>query len=211
LLAIAHYLEALEWQKDFIRIHAVLGGKRRSPPAVVPRRRYVHRNATPTNQPATITPDRIDSIRDLVLGAKKFVEDYYIPDVMAIAPYYKNWFTLGEGLGNFLCYGDYSSGDQNDPENIPLPARHRPRSRPDQSLPVDPWEDPPESVAHSWYEYSGGDTNGLHPSVGETNPKYSGTKAPFDHLDVDKKYSWLKAPRYDGKPMEVGARSLVWS
>ena len=77
-------------------------------------------------------------------------------------------------------------------------------------LPVDPPKIT-ESVAHSWYEYSGGDANGLHPSQGETNPKYCGPKPPYDHLDVDAKYSWLKTPRYDGKPMEVGplARMVV--
>jgi hydrogenase large subunit len=50
-----------------------------------------------------------------------------------------------------------------------------------------------------------------HPSEGETNPKYTGPKPPYDHLDVDAKYSWLKTPRYDGKPMEVGplARMVV--
>jgi hydrogenase large subunit len=67
-----------------------------------------------------------------------------------------------------------------------------------------------ESVHSSWYEYSGGDID-KPPLQGETNPKYSGPKPPFDHLDVDKKYSWVKTPRYDGKPMEVGplARLVV--
>jgi hydrogenase large subunit len=66
-------------------------------------------------------------------------------------------------------------------------------------------------VTHSWYEYSDGDANGKHPAVGETKPKYTGPKPPFEFLEVDKKYSWLKAPRYDGKPMEVGplARMVV--
>ena len=77
-------------------------------------------------------------------------------------------------------------------------------------MPVDPAKIT-EFVNHSWYEYSDGDANGKHPSQGETNPKYSGPKPPYDFLDVDKKYSWLKTPRYDGKPMEVGplARMVV--
>ncbi len=208
LLAVAHYLEALEWQKDFIRIHAVLGGKNPHPQSFL-----VGGMATamdPNEPAATITPERIDFIRDLVRGAKKFVEDYYIPDVMAVAPYYKDWFGRGEGLGNFLCYGDYSSGNQNDPKTFLFPRGIVMGRDISKVLPVDPSKIT-ESVAHSWYDYSGGDTNGLHPSVGETNPKYSGPKAPFEHLDVDKKYSWLKAPRYDGKPMEVGplARMVV--
>jgi Ni,Fe-hydrogenase I large subunit len=67
-----------------------------------------------------------------------------------------------------------------------------------------------ESVHSSWYDYSDGDT-AKHPSKGETNPKYSGPKPPYDQLDVAGKYSWLKTPRYDGKAMEVGplARMVV--
>ena len=113
LLAVAHYLEALAWQKDFIRIHAVLGGKNPHPQTFL-----VGGMATamdPNEPDATINPERMSFILDLVKGAQKFVDQVYIPDVLAVAPYYKEWFGLGEGLGNFLCYGDYSSGNQKDP------------------------------------------------------------------------------------------------
>jgi hydrogenase large subunit len=208
LMAVAHYLEALAWQKDFIRIHAVLGGKNPHPQSFLVGGMST---AMDTNEPAAvINPERITFMRDLVRGAKKFVDEYYIPDVLAIAPLYKDWFTRGEGLGNFLSYGDYSSGDQNDPKTFLFPRGIVMGRDIGRVLPVDPAKIT-ESVAHSWYEYSGGDTNPLHPSHGETNPRYSGPKAPYDHLDVDQKYSWLKAPRYDGKPMEVGplARMVV--
>jgi hydrogenase large subunit len=68
-----------------------------------------------------------------------------------------------------------------------------------------------EYVTHSWYDYQNGDETPLHPSQGETRPHYTGPTPPFEHLEVDKKYSWLKAPRYQDKPMEVGplARVLV--
>jgi len=59
----------------------------------------------PDEPAAVINPERIVFMRDLVRGAKKFVEEYYIPDVLAIAPFYKDWFTRGEGVGNFLCKG----------------------------------------------------------------------------------------------------------
>ena len=67
-----------------------------------------------------------------------------------------------------------------------------------------------ESVSHAWYDSSDGD-KAQHPYDGETKPKYSGPKPPYEFLDVDKKYSWLKSPRYQGKPMEVGplARMVV--
>ncbi len=213
LMAVAHYLEALAWQKDFIRIHAVLGGKNPHPQSFLVGGMST---AMDPNEPAAvITPERIIFMRDLVRGALKFVNDYYIPDVLAIAPLYKDWFTRGEGLGNFLAYGDYSSsGDQNDPKTFLFPRGIVMGRDLSQVFPVDPHKIT-ESVAHSWYEYSSGgnldETGGKHPAIGETFPKYSGPKAPFDHLDVDAKYSWLKAPRYDGKPMEVGplARMVV--
>jgi Ni,Fe-hydrogenase I large subunit len=208
LMAVAHYLEALQWQKDFIRIHAILGGKNPHPQSFLVGGMST---AMDPNEPAAvINPERIDMMMDLVRGARKFVNDYYIPDVLAIAPFYKDWFSRGEGLGNFLSYGDYSSGDQNDPKSFLFPRGIVMGRDISKVLPVDPSKIT-ESIAHSWYEYSGGDGNGKHPSEGETNPKYTGPKAPYDHLDVDAKYSWLKAPRYDGKPMEVGplARMVV--
>lgn len=68
-----------------------------------------------------------------------------------------------------------------------------------------------EYIAHSWYSYPAEDAAGLHPSVGVTTPVYSGPQPPYDYLDIDKKYSWLKTPRYDNQSMEVGplARMLV--
>jgi len=208
LLAVAHYLEALAWQKDFIRIHAVLGGKNPHPQSFLVGGMST---AMDPNEPAAvINPERITFLRELVRGAKKFVDDYYIPDVLAIAPLYKDWFARGEGLGNFLSYGDYSSGDQSDPKSFLFPRGIVMGRDISKIFPVDPSKIT-ESVAHSWYEYTNGDGKGLHPSHGETKPKYVGPKAPYDHLDVDAKYSWLKAPRYDGKAMEVGplARMVV--
>ncbi len=206
LMAVAHYLEALAWQKDFIRIHAVLGGKNPHPQSFLVGGMTT---AMDPNEPAAvINPNTIAFMRDLVRGAKKFVEEYYIPDVLAIAPFYKDWFTRGEGLGNFLCYGDYSSSDEKDPKTFLFPRGIVMGRDLTKVLPVDPSKIT-EAIDHSWYEYSG--SSPKHPSQGETSPKYSGPKPPYDHLDVEAKYSWLKTPRYDGKPMEVGplARMIV--
>lgn len=206
LLAVAHYLEALAWQKDFIRLHAVLGGKNPHPQTFLVGGMTT---ALDANEPfAVVNPERITFLRDLVKGARKFVEQVYVPDVLAIAPLYKDWFSRGEGVGNFLCYGDYSSGNQKDPSTFLFPRGIVLGRDLTQVHPVDPAKIT-ESVHHSWYEYSNGDAK--HPSQGETNPKYSGPKPPYDYLDVEKKYSWLKTPRYDGKPMEVGplARLVV--
>ncbi len=207
LLALAHYLEALQFQKDFIRIHAILGGKNPHPQSFLVGGMST---AMDPNEPAAvINPETITLMRSLVAKAQKFVDDYYIPDVLAIAPLYKDWFTRGEGLGNFLSYGDYA-GDANDQKSFLFPRGIVMGHDISKVLPVDAAKIT-ESVAHSWYDYAGGDGAALHPSMGETRPKYSGPKPPYDHLDVNAKYSWLKTPRYDGKPMEVGplARMVV--
>ena len=208
LLAVAHYLEALSWQKDFIRIHAALGGKNPHPQTFLVGGMST---AMDPNEPfAVINPEQITFLRQLVKGALKFVEQVYVPDVLAIAPLYKDWFSRGEGLGNFLSYGDYSAGNEQGPSSFLFPRGAIFNHDLTNVHPVDAAKIT-ESVSHSWYDYSGGDANGLHPSQGETNPKYSGPKPPYEQLDVDKKYSWLKSPRYDGKPMEVGplARMVV--
>ena len=132
----------------------------------------------PNEPAAVINPDTIDFMRDLVQGARKFVDDYYIPDVLAIAPLYKDWFTRGEGLGNFLSYGDYSSGDQNDPKTFLFPRGIVMGRDLTKVLPVDPSKIT-ESVAHSWYEYSGGDASAIHPSAGRNQTQILRTEAPL--------------------------------
>jgi Ni,Fe-hydrogenase I large subunit len=206
LLAVAHYLDALAWQKDFIRIHAVLGGKNPHPQTFLVGGMTT---AMDPNEPyAVINPERITLMRQLVKDARKFVEQVYIPDVLAVAPIYKEWFSLGEGLGNFLSYGDYSSGNQKDPSTFLFPRGVVLGRDLTKVHPVDPAKIT-ESVSRSWYEYGNGDAK--HPFDGETKPKYTGPKPPYELLNVEGKYSWLKAPRYDGKAMEVGplARMVV--
>src|SRR3990170_1385035 len=66
-----------------------------------------------------------------------------------------------------------------------------------------------ESIARSYYDYSGGKEEVRHPWNGETKPNYTGPTPPFEELTTDAEYSWLKAPRYDGKVMEVGALARV--
>lgn len=207
LLAVAHYLEALTWQKDFIRMHAILGGKNPHPQTFL-----VGGMATamdPNEPDAVINPERIGFLRDLARSAKKFVEQVYIPDVLAVGGFYKDWFTRGEGVGNFLSYGDYAMADQGDASSFLFPRGIVMNRDISKVYPVDQAQIT-EAVSHAWYDYSDGDKP-RHPYDGETNPNYTGPKAPYDFLEVDKKYSWLKSPRYQNKAMEVGplARMVV--
>lgn len=208
LLAVAHYIEALDLQREFIRIHAVLGGKNPHLQTFLVGGMATAMDGNEAD--AVINPERITLMNQLVAQAKTFVEQVYLPDVLAIAGYYKDWFGYGEGLGNFMSYGDFTSRYQNDPAQFLVPRGIVMGRDLSKVYPVEP-DKITESVAHAWYHYSDGDQAGKHPYQGETNPAYTGPKPPYEYLNVDEKYSWLKAPRYDGKAVEVGplARVLV--
>jgi [NiFe] hydrogenase large subunit/hydrogenase large subunit len=206
LMAVAHYLEALDWQREFIKMHAVLGGKNPHLQSFL-----VGGMATPVdaNQQASLNAGSIAQLRQLVARGRDFVTRVYIPDLLAVASFYKDWAGHGRGVGNYLVYGEYPEDDTAKPALF-LPSgviRKRDLARVED---FDPSRIT-EYVTHSWYEYEGGDAKGLHPSAGETRPKYTGPKPPYERLDGSAKYSWLKSPRYGDEPMEVGplARLLV--
>jgi hydrogenase large subunit len=206
LMAVAHYLEALEWQREFIKLHAILGGKNPHLQSFL-----VGGMATPIdpNSQAALNISTIASLRKLIAGAREFVHRVYIPDLLAVASFYKDWAGYGAGVGNYLVYGEYPLDDGKQPKLF-LPRgviRNRDLAHVEK---LDP-EKITEQVKHSWYAYPGGDGVALHPSRGETKPTYTGPKPPYQRLDTSAKYSWLKSPRYDGLPMEVGplARMLV--
>jgi Ni,Fe-hydrogenase I large subunit len=208
LMAVAHYLEALQFQKEFIRIHAVLGGKN---PHLQTFLVGGMATAMDPNEPgATINPERMDFLVQVAKSAIGFVNQVYVPDVLAVASFYPEWFKLGTGVGNYMCYGGYPQGSIKDPADFFLPRGIVLDRDLSKVHPVDP-ANVTEYVTHSWYEYSGGDQAARHPYNGETNPKYSGPKPPYEFLEVNEKYSWLKAPRYQDQVMEVGplARLLV--
>jgi Ni,Fe-hydrogenase I large subunit len=201
-MAVAHYLEALDWQRDVIRVHAILGSKNPHLQTYL-----VGGMASPIdpNSEAAINADKVAMIMGLFAKAKQFVDQVYLPDVLAVAPFYLEWAGIGGGVGNFLSYGDWpdANGDQWLPSgailNKDLSTVH----------PVD-HQAITEYVSHSWYEYDD-ESKGLHPWEGVTRPKYTGPEPPYEYLDTDNKYTWMKAPRFQDEPMEVGplARMLV--
>jgi len=207
LMAVAHYLEALEWQKDVIKIHAILGSKNPHPQTFL-----VGGMAIPVdpNSQNAINADKIALIGKLLKKARVFVEQVYIPDLLAVASFYKEWAAIGGGVGNFLSYGDFPTDTSGSVESLYLPRGIVMGKDISQLVPMDE-KKITEYVTHSWYNYSSGDDKGLHPYDGETSHNYTGPMPPYDFLDTDAKYSWVKSPRYDDKPMEVGplARVLV--
>ncbi len=206
LMAVAHYLEALDWQREFIKMHAVLGGKNPHLQSFL-----VGGMSTPIdpNSQSAINAGTIAELKQLVARARDFVVRVYIPDLLAIAAAYKDWAGHGKGVGNYLAYGEYPDDDTATPALFLHGGVIRGRDL-SKVAPFDPGR-VTEYVSHSWYDYQQGDAVALHPSKGETSPNYTGPAPPYERLDTDKKYSWLKSPRYDDEPMEVGplARMLV--
>jgi len=207
LMAVAHYLEALDWQREVIKIHAILGSKNPHPQTYL-----VGGMAIPLdpNSASALNADKLALQHQLLVTAKTFVDQVYVPDVLAIAPFYKEWAGLGAGVGNYLAYGDFPTDTSGDPTRLWLPRGVILNRDLSKVHPMDQRQIT-EQVTHSWYEYSDGDGRARHPWDGETNPKYTGPKPPYEFLETDRKYTWLKAPRYNGLPMEVGplARMLV--
>jgi hydrogenase large subunit len=209
LIGLAHYLEALEWQKEVVKIHAIFGGKNPHPNYLVGGMAC----SISKDDVSGINAERLALVHQLLQQAQVFVEQVYIPDLMAIASFYKDWGAIGGGLGNYLVYGDLPTNGYRDVASYKIPPGvilNRDLSKVHE---VDLRKDDEvqEFINHSWYEYKGGDAVGLHPWKGESKIKYTGPKPPFEHLDTTQKYSYLKTPRWKGEAMEVGplARLLV--
>jgi len=209
LIAVAHYLDALEWQKEVVKIHAVFGGKNPHPNYLV--------GGVPcsidADEVAAINSERLNLVARLISQADEFVNQVYIPDVLAVASFYKDWAKWGGGLKNYLSYGEYPTRGYGQVDSLKY-ARGVILNRDFSKVhPVNPRDSQEikEYIAHSWYDYEGGDTAGLHPWAGETNLHYTGPKPPFETLAGYEKYSFLKTPRWKDNPMETGplARLLV--
>ncbi len=209
LIGVAHYLEALEWQKEIVKVHTIFGGKNPHPNYLVGGMAC----AIGIDDASALNAERLAMVQKLLQDAKTFVEQVYIPDLVAIASFYKDWGAIGGGLGNYLVYGDLSPNGYKDTAGYKFPAGAILNKNIGEVMDVDLRADNEvqEFIAHSWYEYAGGDDAGLHPWKGETKVKYTGPKPPYDYLNVEDKYSFLKTPRWKGNAMEVGplARVLV--
>ncbi|HEY0666513.1 MAG TPA: nickel-dependent hydrogenase large subunit [Gallionella sp.] len=223
LMAVAHYLDALEWQRDVVKLHAVFGGKN------------PHPNFLVGGVPCAISIDPghegqgkgphfyggtagtavnvvgLQTVQSAIKQMRDFVDQVYVPDTLAIAGFYKDWFSQGEGVGNFLTFGEFPAKGMSDPSSYLIPSgvildRDLSKVHP---IDLDAEGEIQEFVSHAWYDYSVGKGQGLHPYKGETKLEYTGPKPPYQLLDVDKEYSWMKSPRWKGKPVEVGPLARV--
>ncbi|HSL23973.1 MAG TPA: nickel-dependent hydrogenase large subunit [Vicinamibacterales bacterium] len=207
LLGVAHYLEALEWQKEIVKVHTIFGGKNPHPNYLV--------GGAPCSvnidEATAINAERLAMVGRLFDEAQQFVEQVYLPDLMAVASFYKDWGAIGGGLPNYLAYGDLPTNGYGDPAKFKFPRGAILNRNLNEVVPIDgkDVQQVREFITHSWYEYTDGDQASRHPWDGETKFNYTGPKPPYALLDVKNKYSWLKTPRWKDHPMEVGPLSRM--
>ncbi|ABC21963.1 nickel-dependent hydrogenase large subunit [Rhodospirillum rubrum] len=212
LMAVAHYLEALDFQKEIVKIHAVFGGKNPHPnwlvggvPCAI--------NLDGAGAVGAVNIERLNLVSSIIDRATTFVEQVYLPDLIAIAGFYKDW-QYGGGLSStsVLAYGDIPDrANDYSPSNLLMPSGAIINGELTRIHPVD-LTDPEqiqEFVSHSWYRY-GDEAKGLHPWDGvteshfELGPRSKVENRRIETLDESAKYSYLKAPRWRGHAMEVG-------
>jgi hydrogenase large subunit len=199
LLAVAHYLQALDQQRSINQVVAILGGKT---PNIQNLAVGGVANAINLDNQATLNMIKLFKVKDLLDQAKAFIEQVYLVDVCAIGAMYPEWLGYGKGVTNYLAVPD-----------LPLDAKGTKFDLPGGTIfdgdlktarPITSFTDPyfkdnvAESIARSWYK---GDWT-RHPWDEETKPDYKA-------YDPDGKYSWVKAPRFLDKPMQVGPLAQV--
>ncbi|MEW7999191.1 MAG: nickel-dependent hydrogenase large subunit [Candidatus Thiodiazotropha endolucinida] len=212
LMAVTHYLEALDFQKEIMKIRTILGGK------------DPHPNWLVGGVPCPINVDGVGSvgalnmvslnqISSIIDSTREFVKNVYIPDILAVGQFYKGWLYGGGISGtSVLAYGDipdrandYSPGNLLMPSGAIINGNLKEVHEVDLRNP----DEIQEFVPHSWYNYPDG-VKGLHPWDGVTEdnfqlgPNTKGTKTNIEQIDENAKYSWIKAPRWRGHAMEVG-------
>jgi hydrogenase large subunit len=201
LLAVAHYLQALEVQRKANKIVSILGAKT---PHIQNLAVGGVANAISTDSQSVLTVERLLAIKGYIDELADFVKNVYLIDVAAIGAFYADWTKYGAGVTNYLSVPDLPLDTKGTQFALPggyIDAGDVSKFKPIQSFNDDFWgKGVEESVKHSWYDYSGGKP--LHPYKGETKPNYT------DFQDAGK-YSWLKSPTFYGKPAQVGPLAHV--
>ncbi|ESW79665.1 nickel-dependent hydrogenase large subunit [Mesorhizobium sp. M0074] len=220
LMAVTHYLEALDFQKEIMTTRTIFGGKDIHPNWLVGGVPCAINIDGEMAAGAPINMERLNYVRSVIERAIAFVDNVYIPDIIAIGSLYKGWL-YGGGLSgkSVLAYGDIpDKANDYSAANLMMPQGAIIDGNLKEVLPVDV-RDPEqiqEFVPHSWYKYPD-EAKGLHPWDGITEPNYQlgpnakGTRTDIREIDESAKYSWIKAPRWRGHAMEVGplARYVV--
>uniref|UniRef100_A0A182SDU7 Uncharacterized protein n=1 Tax=Anopheles maculatus TaxID=74869 RepID=A0A182SDU7_9DIPT len=191
LIAVAHYLQALECQRDANRVVAVLGGKT---PHI--QNLAVGGVANPINldAPSVLNLERLMYLKTFIDRLGDFIEQVYLVDSAVIAAHYPGWLALGKGADCYLCLPELPTDRKGDTYLLPggflQNGKFRPIANQRDAYLVNGIQ---ESGKHAWYQ----DDQPLAPWEGLTRPNYTGWQE-------DGKYSWVKSPTFYGKAVEMG-------
>ena len=215
LMLYGHYLEALDWQRQLVRIRTILGGKSPHPQTYLvggmaiapewggPTRPSPDEHPSARHSPPPLSQIGLANIDALLTTAALFVNGVFEGDVLTVAAHYPEWQQIGRGIGHYLSFGEFALADSQ-PAQLLL-ARGRVMDRDFAHPRAIDQESVAEAVDHAWYEAADAHNPLLHPAMGQTRPRYAGPALPYSALAGFDKYSWIKAPRYADDPMEVGA------
>ena len=199
LLAVSHYLQALDYQRKANQVVTILGSKT---PNIQNLAVGGVANAINLDNESTLNMTKLYTIKSLLDEMVAFIQQVYLPDVCAIGALYADWLGYGSGVTNYLAVPDLpldSAGTKFDLPGGTIMNGDLATAKPITSF-TDPYfsENVTESIAHAWYD---GDWT-RHPYEEDTVPKYTG-------FEDDGAYSWIKAPRFGDKPMQVGPLAQV--
>lgn len=199
LMAVSHYLEALDYQRKATMALGIISGK--NPHIQNLSVGGVTAALNPDNDSA-LTVERLYYVKQLVEEVRGFIQQVYLPDVVAVGALYKDWLPYGPGVLNYMAVPDMVLDTKATKFDLPggtIFGGDLATAKPFTSF-NDPYfrDNVMEDISHAWYN---GDW-AKHPHEEETVPKYT------DFQD-DGKYTWLKAPRFKGKPMQVGPLSQM--
>ncbi|QLH40469.1 MAG: nickel-dependent hydrogenase large subunit [Defluviicoccus sp.] len=200
LMAVVHYMQALDFQRRANQIVGILGSKT---PHI--QNLAVGGVANPINpdSQSTLTLERLFAIKTLIDQLGAFVNQVYLPDVAAIGALYADWTVYGAGITSYLCVPEMPLDTKN--TQFALPGGYIANGDVAALRPIANYQDGffekgvKESSRHSWYGDAG---TPLHPYDGKTDPKYTG-------FQDDGKYSWVKAPTFYGERVQVGPLANV--
>jgi quinone-reactive Ni/Fe-hydrogenase large subunit len=202
LIAVAHYLQALDMQREASKMMAIFGGKMPHPQSIVV--------GGVTCVQDIQNPARIAEFKSLLTKYRQFVKRAYLADVLMAGTVYADEALdgTGSGLKSFMSYGDFKLDDtgfysakQLFKSGVVLNGDL------DNLIPLDQSKIA-EDVSHAWYK----DGEPLHPYEGKTDPNYTGLEKKddgFAYLKTDEKYSWIKSPIYDDNRVEVGPLARI--
>ena len=199
LILFAHYLQAIEFQRKSCQVVAILGGKT---PHIQNLAVGGVMNAINLNSLATMNMDRLETLRSLFQELIPFVQQAYFVDACLLAASYPEWFRYGRGVANYLAVPDLPKDAK--ATQFDLPGGVIVDGNLASLRPIQNWRDEAirgavaEDLTHAWYVGAGAQ----QPWKGQTDPDYTDFQA-------DGKYTWVKAPRYNGHPMQVGPLANV--